>query len=579
VERIEILERADIERFTFSDDGSARVYDIEVEGNHNYYADSVLVSNCHNVKNTTKTTKRALRAQAITENAKRVAFFTATPTDKAGDCFYLKRTGLYRSEMEWEQFLYSIGYKWNAPKFNDLGQMIRQGEWRPQDGYPSALAARNVENKFAALTEDGFMLKREIELLNMKSPVMVDVPVPASIDKEMLDIADALNARAINKGRKNGESLAVILKEQQRYLEKYKIEAAMRITREKLAEGRSVIIFCDLVDDGEEKKAWGETRIGTIQVLKERIESEFGEKIAGMIIGVENNYEFCRRLANIREFQTGVKRVVLATYGSGGTGISLDDTAGNMPRTIILMTVPPSAIPAVQAFGRVVRTASKSRAEAYALFGVGIDVEVRSKNLLATKMMMLGAAVSGQVSLLKPREVEEAESSGYEAVTGGSSQLVIDEQHSLWRAKEISGENLPSRLPYTVLRSEDRFSITVNIGAKSFADVNRFALEYKEMIQRFGLKRESDPYKGTYYQFKIDNFETNPNLRGNPERVQELKTQYETFWNYVLNWLKPENTKYILSQAAVFEVGNEVVATEDIVSNNFNDFIDNYSRK
>lgn len=524
----------------------------------------IILDESHSIKNTTKTTKRAQRGKALCEEARRVAFFTATPTDKAGDCFYLKRAGLYRSESEWKQFLTSIGYEFHPAKRNDKGDIIRQAEWRPNDDYPSELAAQSVENKFASLTEDGLMIKREIELVNMKSPVMVDIPLPASIENELFDIADALDSRAVRRGRKE-ESKAVVLKEQQRYLEKYKIEKTMEITREKLAEGRSVIIFCDLVDDGEEKKEWGETRIGTIETLKARLETEYGEDIVGLVVGVSNNYEFCRRLANIQEFQKGDKRVILCTYGSGGTGISLDDTIGNMPRTVILMTVPPSAIPAVQAFGRVVRTASKSRAEAYALFGAGIDVEVRSKNLLATKMMMLGAAVSGQVSLLNPREVDEAESAGYDAVA--PANLVADEKHSLWKAREIKGENLPSGLPYTVTRSEDRFNITVRIGAKSRDDINRFALEYKEMIQRFALKRDSNPYQGTFYEFKIENYEYNIK-RHSPERVRELQTEWETFWNYVLNWLKPENTKYTLSQAAVFEVGNRVTATEDIIMGN-----------
>lgn len=51
VESIEVLERRDFDRYGFRDSQDSTVYDIEVEGNHNFFADGVLVSNCHRMKN------------------------------------------------------------------------------------------------------------------------------------------------------------------------------------------------------------------------------------------------------------------------------------------------------------------------------------------------------------------------------------------------------------------------------------------------------------------------------------------------------------------------------------------------
>lgn len=67
---VEVLERESVERSRCGRGGSARLYDLEVEDNHNYFADGVLVSNCHKLKNRsaacTRRVGRHLEAHAET---------------------------------------------------------------------------------------------------------------------------------------------------------------------------------------------------------------------------------------------------------------------------------------------------------------------------------------------------------------------------------------------------------------------------------------------------------------------------------------------------------------------------------
>jgi hypothetical protein len=57
VESVEILERGSFEQYGFRSGEDSTVYDIEVADNHNFIANSILVSNCHNFKNIFGTTR------------------------------------------------------------------------------------------------------------------------------------------------------------------------------------------------------------------------------------------------------------------------------------------------------------------------------------------------------------------------------------------------------------------------------------------------------------------------------------------------------------------------------------------
>lgn len=74
---VEVYEQGSRHGSTESSGCYTRVYDLEVEGNHNYFANRVLVSNCHYAKN-----PASLRASAlfkITQQAKHVLLLSGTP--------------------------------------------------------------------------------------------------------------------------------------------------------------------------------------------------------------------------------------------------------------------------------------------------------------------------------------------------------------------------------------------------------------------------------------------------------------------------------------------------------------------
>lgn len=514
----------------------------------------LIFDECHNLKNTGGGTLRADRGLMLTDNAKRVMFVSATPADKAGDIFYLKRAGIFKSGEHFERMMATIGYFWQKPKFNDKGEMIRRGEWKAATKFPTTAALDGMTRIFDRLTEDKAMLKREIELKNLKKNEMFDIPVPGHVITLMQNIDDTLTEQAEAAERKR--PLGQILMEQKWALEPFKVDKTIELTEKAVDAGRSVVIFADLKDEGSEK-AWGEKKAGTIRILKSRLEELYGADAVGVVVGVESEWEKQQRVENIKAFQSGEKRIIIATVSSGGTGISLDDTVGNAPRTIIVMTAPMNSIKVVQTLGRVVRANTKSAAEAYFLFA-DVDVDQWLKNLLASKIAMLGGIVAGQVSLLKPEVVEAIEAAGDEGAEAAYSAATGTVRlHSLSKVawgREIDGTLLPAQKPLRISRIQKTGYIEekgtarwgtvqhIQIRGKTLQDINRWAKEYESIIREHHFERESSSYLGTYYKAPFS----------------------EELWQTVLNMIQFENVAYEAQAQAIFDVGNTVVATMDI---------------
>ena len=77
VESIEILESRDTDRYRTGEDKNINLYDIEIQDNHNYFANDILVSNCHFIKN--GESMRSKITQELARKAKWKIFITGTP--------------------------------------------------------------------------------------------------------------------------------------------------------------------------------------------------------------------------------------------------------------------------------------------------------------------------------------------------------------------------------------------------------------------------------------------------------------------------------------------------------------------
>jgi|GEM_PF-2403504 len=493
----------------------------------------LIYDEAHNLKNTGRGgSLRARRAARLSESAKRVMFVTATPADKPGDTLYLRRSGLYENDEDYEEWMNEIGYYLTEERTNDRGEVIQRAEWKPYSDFGIAQALGGLRTLFDWMTDSRMMLKREIALSNLEPVQMIDVPVPHWINKYLLDVRSAIEEDAEFNDR--SASTAEILMEQKRILEPFKIERCLELIDAELAEGRSVVVFADLVEEGTELKSWGRPKAGTLQVLRERLCVRYGNEIA-VVAGVQGDYERFKRLSNIQEFQAGKRRVALCTIGSGGTGISLDDTLGNAPRTIVILTAPMNSIKSVQLIGRVVRANTKSRSRVKFLFA-DVAVDEWLKDILATKLKMLRAIVEGQVKQMTPEEIEKSETD--------AARSFSEERHSLWDASDwIAGERFPQQRPLRVRRLRDTLNRWwVQIKGRTRDDLERAHKEFASLFSAFGFERDSSQYEGTFYQAPYS----------------------DEAWNWLLNLLKPESSVVAATPDQLFTVGDTVLAARDI---------------
>lgn len=169
-----------------------------------------------------------------------------------------------------------------------------------------------------------------------------------------------------------------------------------------------MVVFASRVNESEVGGGEGEEAIasseGTAKLLREAMEKD---GIQG-VVELHGGLKPADRLKSMKAFQDGSAKVIIATIESGGTGINLDDTAGDKPRSLIMMTAPFSAVENVQAAGRVWRLKSKSTPRIRYVFG-DTDVDEWNSSLISSKMKTLGATVGGEVGKLDVDSPEAAE--------------------------------------------------------------------------------------------------------------------------------------------------------------------------
>lgn len=350
----------------------------------------VLYDESHFMKN--RDSARYKHGKDITDAAGAVLYATATPGDKPLHIAHLAKTGVF-------------GNAGATKTYEKLGmrlvdQHIGKGQYRkvwqidPKVGYGEAV--RRLSGLFDQMTKDGLMVKRELSMDGVDVG-MHHTPLTLEQHDEIDKVyKDTLAATDNNK--------AVALMAARLHQEPMKVPATAKMVQEELAAGRSPVVFVGRVndigsDDEDEPKAAlaeaGHSSEGTASALKKALiaagipEADIGELHGGATKTADAKKKAMER------FQSGKSKVMIATVQSGGTGINLDDTVGDRPRTVIMMTPPFTANDMAQAIGRVHRLNTKSAAR---VRGVLSDTEIDRWNaeLLQKKFRTLGAIAGGE---------------------------------------------------------------------------------------------------------------------------------------------------------------------------------------
>lgn len=563
--------------------------------------------------------KQAYRGMVLLSNAARSMFSTATPADKVEHIRYLKGLNVYKTEAQFLRIMARLGFYWRPPVYRN-NVLVERGRFNRDSTMPPEMVLNNISRLFENLTMAGSMAKRELSLDNFTAyNVMIGGPMASSAEQIAVRQASAVLSSIVARLGGDKKCKASIINEKKYALEPYKIQKVIEITTKELLEGRQVVIFCSLVNDSDpvadaQKPCSVVKKISTVNVLARELGNMFGHDQIGFVTGARTSTQevlgdcpTCRetfsdgwsfldeeheretfgnerdtfsagaapveeglgdasqkrRAADIRAFQAGTKRILIATPEAGGTGISLDDTVGNAPRSVIIMTAPYSSVEAVQIMGRINRAKTRSRQRVYFLW-VNVAVDKRLRDIIASKLRILGAAVQGEITKVS---VQEAEFSTAENAQENYDTHNVDKdgklrEHSLFHAQVVRGLDLPSHIPFTLTHKE-----TVS---------NELDESRQSRVRYTPIRLKPDAAVGGK-RLLMDWMEQNPDLV--TKHQMELKTdRYEgpyleasynvELWQVLLNFMKPENTRLVRSETQRFYVGDRVLAATDVIEAN-----------
>ncbi|MBI2794741.1 MAG: strawberry notch family protein [Ignavibacteria bacterium] len=526
----------------------------------------IIFDEAHSIKNAgdgldaDSQSNRARLALTLVNNAKRVMYTTATPTDRPQDVLYLKKLGFWRDDAEYRMGMRAIGYEWQAPKKNTKGDLVQPGRWKmngKMDPFEFKRANAEMQRIFYLATEEGAMLRRELELTNL-TVTMHKFNAPESalalMEKIVDHYTDYVNGRQVTDWM---AAYSVMLQE----LESYKIEKALELIDAAVKRGRQVVVFVATTYTGDDTRmATGSAKSGATETLARILSQRYGDDKVGVLIGTENDYENYRRLENVDNFQKGKLRVLIGTITSGGTGINLDDTTGKNPREMVIVTAPLSFINVMQAIGRVVRAKTASRSYAHFIFSENTDVDRWLSRILATKFATLAATVEGESSRLDPAQMasaeegDEASATSLIVPTARVAEAETKRRHPLLvkTNRRWEGWTMPNNVPLYVEVSGTPKNTLLSVGGRSRDDLTTFLTTHKDLIEELSLKpnpvesyrRYNGSYLGALYS----------------DRSSE---RFTTTLEQLLNVIDAR-VKSIASVGKPFDIGDRVTTLEAI---------------
>lgn len=348
--------------------------------------DQLILDESHNLKN--YTSQKTKNGTTMIKNSKNVLMATATPMDKAKHIGYIaKSLGISHSML-----MDDLGYEWGEIARNVFGYKMKYGVTDEE-------VLHRIGAFYDQITEKGLMLKREVSVDN----VDFDIGDISLSDEQMSKYKKEVNEmyHLIDSAppRERGIAKATGLMNVRRLLEEFKVPYTVDAIKDEIKAGRKVVVFAARVNESE--TLGGDSTPGTMKLLQEKLD-KLGIKHVG-VFGKNKNVK-----SKLKNFNTGKAQVFLTTPQSGGTGINLDDTVGNSPRSAIVMTAPFSANEYCQMIGRINRLNTKSDAKVISLYS-NTEVDDWNKNISQVKLKTLGATVKGDYEKMSQAQLSALE--------------------------------------------------------------------------------------------------------------------------------------------------------------------------
>ena len=326
----------------------------------------------------------------------KVLHISATPFQSLAEMQYLGDVGIWSmGRMGWERFLRDHNY-------NYIDQAMGGGYWR-FDG-----TVDDIIDVYKQMQEMGIISQREL---------IMDVPLDnrfmsAPMDQDTRGVYNFVDSRFADavQAAQRPEDIAQINAQRtivlRRVMEMAKIPPAIDLAKRLLAEGKQVAVFVGYRGDAKAPE-WASQRMTDVNYILSDVYSRINkeelksvdwlvEALGGskQVAQIHGGISAKMRDVDLDDYQTGRKKVLVATAAAGGTGLSLHDTVGNAPRAQINVYMPWSGQQYQQVGGRSYRWGSKTGVEQYWLFSDAMK-EAEIAQVVAGRLQQMGAIVSG----------------------------------------------------------------------------------------------------------------------------------------------------------------------------------------
>ncbi len=370
-------------------------------------ADYIIFDESHSLKNADS--KRSQIGVDMAKDAKGAMFVSATPFDKGEHLPYLAKTGIFEVKSH-DQIMSDLGYELTTVKVpNGYGGTRTIEIWKPV----ATIGERNERKEalFNEIADLGLMVKREVSMDKMAVGFW-RVELPQEAHEKLEEIEVHYHARYAEGDFMPPLRRAEMLMAQRRFQEHYKVENAFRLAEEEVKAGRQVVIFATRVNETQLKdKIYafiGGERVLVDEVVLDSSPAtlpDLAEKFQKAGIPVAEIFGSGSVDKEVKRFQSGEAKVALVTPEKGGAGLSLDDTVGDAPRTMIVMTPLFSGVDNVQLPGRINRMSTQSDSRTVYMIA-DTEIDTWNAKIIGEKMQTLKAVVKGELSKLDLSEME-----------------------------------------------------------------------------------------------------------------------------------------------------------------------------
>jgi hypothetical protein len=339
----------------------------------------VIFDEAHNLKNVQA--GKTIAAESV--NADHRLYATATPMDRpTGASYFLSQiTGIPQEDIQRR-----LGFEVKE-MYDSKTNQVRK--WTVLlEGHSWADVMDNIVDMRDQAIRDGAMIRREFPFFGDVKQERRSMPYDLQLEQKDIDrYWQAKISSARNPNTKRNYAGQRIL-ELSRWAESKKVDWIYDMAMKDIENGYHVVIVAEGINDTM-IKGLGEEVPGFIGAFENKLNAEGKIKDWARIFGSGN------KALQVKKFQEGTVKLALMTPQSGGTGINLDDTLGDKPRRVYIVTPNFSGDVFQQILGRFSRRFTASPAEIVFTFYDNALSDERRMEIATRKQRTLRAIQEG----------------------------------------------------------------------------------------------------------------------------------------------------------------------------------------